>query len=133
VIAVADENRADKAATDLKEFVLNVAKQTLNIKLFPDPQKDQKNMFEYGAMVTNDDGRMVHFVWAPPSIVSYVDNGRKRIDLDAAGKQIGTYHVEAETDGRFVRFVIRKYLGGSGDPAPDVNRFDPAATERSRK
>ena len=127
VIAIADENRADKAATDLKEFVLNVAKQTLNIKLLPDPQKNM-----HGGEPRKD-GRMVHFVWAPPSIVSYVDNGRKRIDLDAADKQIGTYHVEAETDGRFVRFVIRKYRGGSGDPAPDVNRFDPAATERSRK
>ncbi|MBN1506836.1 MAG: hypothetical protein JW955_08320 [Sedimentisphaerales bacterium] len=133
VVTVADEDRADDAAKELKPFVQTMAQQYLSTPLVPDPSKD---LFEYGAGETDTGNRITHFVWAPPSTVSRDEEGKKCISMETAA-QLGTYHIEAETDGRFVRFVIRKYLGGTGDPSPEADRFAPRAaddaTEPSRK
>lgn len=126
VLTIADNNLAAKASPDLKKFVTGIAQEFLNGKLAPDAQKD---MFEFNSRSSANGSALTSFVWAPPSIVSFED-GKKKLDMDAA-KALGTYEIDADTDGRFVSFEIHKYKGGPASPRADVNRFDAPAKELS--
>jgi hypothetical protein len=62
--------------------------------------------------------------WNPPSIVSHDQAGMRLLDT-ARAAQIGTFHINADTNGAFVRFEVLK--SPDGGPAmtrdPYVRRF----------
>ena len=106
IISVADERLADKPKEKgtHKEFIVQVASAILHKGIIPDRAKD---WFEFEPKPSADGGVVTRVQWSPPSVVDIDEAGRRRIDTEAAAK-VGTFQIEAETNGAFVRFDIMK-------------------------
>lgn len=106
VISVADETLADKAKEkiDHRDFILQISSSILHSSIVPDPLKD---WFQFEPKLAPDGSSVTRVQWAPPSIVIKDKMGTRSIDTKSAAK-IGTFHIEAETNGSFVRFDIIK-------------------------
>jgi hypothetical protein len=123
VISIADERLADnpKPPTAHADFIAAMASTFLHKDLVPDPAQD---WFQHEPRPTVDGGAITRVQWHPPSVVTRDQKGVREIDTERAGK-IGTSHIDAETDGAFVRFDIVK--SPDGGPAfirdPYVRRF----------
>jgi len=108
VIAVADERLAKNSRSDHKQLVIETATTILNGTLKPDPNSE--NFHEYVSEVGSDRHKISSVTWGIDSLITMDSTGRRTLNLAKAG-EIGTTHVDAETDGRFVRFEITKCPG----------------------
>lgn len=109
VISIVDKRIAKKKPkADHKNLVLQTAAVILHNDLVPDPAKD---LFQPKPKTTRDGGTMSKLIWSPPSAVDKDKEGRRIINTDVAAK-IGTFEINAETDGGFVRFDIIKAARG---------------------
>lgn len=117
VIAFSNEKLKDSPAVNHKDLVVEVADLLLNSNLKPQVDSKIFHVFEF-----IDKGQKITRVsWSIESVKSVDKHGGKNIDLHKAG-EIGTTSVEAETDGRFVKFAIRKEIDGPGIN-PFASRF----------
>jgi len=123
VISIADERIVKKKPkAGHKDLVLQTAAGVLHKDLVPDPAKD---LFQRKPKATRDGGTISGLIWCPPSAVGKDKKGRKSISTHVTAK-IGTFQIEADTDGRFVRFDIKKAGGGPRLVRdPYVQRFSP--------
>jgi len=133
VISVADERLAGRPDADHQGFVSQVATAVLNAKLVADPNVD---LHRVGPKRTEAGTAITTFLWFPPAAVTTDSKGRKAL-VGAVAENIGADHIDADTDGRLIRFDIRKFSAGSGSSGdPYQERFGPKSvgeTEPSRK
>ena len=125
VIAVADERIAKNSRSDHKQLVIETATTILNGTLKPDPNSE--NFHEHVYEVGPDRHKISSVTWGIDSLIIIDSTGRRTLNLAKAG-EIGTTHVDAETDGRFVRFEITKCPGAvkAAFFDPYVERFSSA-------
>lgn len=118
VITVSDERLANKSTIVHQDLIIKIADLILGEALKPNPDSENFHL-------SSKNSRITHITWAIDSLQTIDSKGRKVLDLVKAGK-VGATHVEAETDGRFVRFEIVKCPGA-------VKRafFDPYTTRFS--
>jgi hypothetical protein len=118
VIAMADERLVSDPRIDHKNLVIEMATLILNGTLKPNPDSEDLHVFE----LVRDNQKISRVSWLIESAAT-LKNGRKVID-DAKSCEIGASHVEAETNGRFVKFDIPKVIKGPRE-CPDcyVKRF----------
>lgn len=116
VIGIADKRIVKKKPkADHKDLVLQTAAVILHKDIVSDPAK---GLFERKPKATRDGSTITGLIWRPPSVVYRDKKGRRNIRMDVAAK-IGTFRIEAETDGGFVRFDIVKAVRGP------VSTYDP--------
>jgi hypothetical protein len=117
VITVVDDRAAIGTWVDQKDMVFKTGGAILKEELKPDP----KSARLFTSEVVRDEHKISKVTWSLESVIRKY-KGQDVVDV-AKACEIGTTSVEAETDGRFVRFEIRKEVGGRG-PDPYVERFD---------
>jgi len=118
VIAVVDEQLLNDPRIDHKDLVIKIATSVLSEALKPDPNSENLHVFEF----VRDNQKISRILWLVESVVT-LKNGQTLIN-DANACKIGTSQVEAETDGKFVKFDIPKVVKGSrATPDPYVERF----------
>jgi hypothetical protein len=123
IMSVADERLADhpKEREAHGNFIRQAASAFLHKNLVPDPTIHWVQL----PPQPTADGRIVTRVqWIPPSLVITEESGLQSTDIVAEAK-IGTFHINAETDGTYVRFDILKSPGGGPRDTRDpyVRRF----------
>lgn len=112
VIAFSNEQLMDTPAENHKNLVVEAANLLLNSNLKPPVSSENLHVFE----IVKDGQTVTRVSWGIESVKVIDKDGKKCIDLHKAG-EIGTTSVEAETDGRFVKFDIRKEVESKGiDP-----------------
>ncbi len=114
VISFADDTGLKKERIDHEQFALDTAKLILKGQMYPDPNSDI-HTFE----IVRGGIKISRIVWLTKSVGTTDRNGKKTADLRRAGEN-GAVGIEAETDGRFVRFEIIKCPG-----AVKAAYFDP--------
>jgi hypothetical protein len=119
VITVVDERAAKGTWVDHKDLVFKIGGTILKEELKPDP----KSARLFTSEVVRDEHKISKVTWILESVIRKY-KGQNVVDVTKAC-EVGTTSVEAETDGRFVRFEIRKeVLPGIADPY--IERFNPA-------
>jgi hypothetical protein len=119
IISVSDERLANTAQANHKDLVIEIGKTVLSKVLEPIPASENFHVFEFAS----NGKKITRVSWAIEP-VKVIKDGKSCIDPYKAG-EIGTTYVEAETDGRFVRFEIIK-SPGAVNPAsydPYIERF----------
>jgi len=106
IIAVADERLAKSPRTDHKSLVIEMAQAILSDSLKPNSDPKFFHVDKIGQQ-----GKISRISWTPEKVGVIDKNGKTCILSDEAWK-IGTAGVEAETDGRFVKFEIFKTTKG---------------------
>ena len=108
VMAVSNETLEKNPSIEHKQLVIKIAENVLNDVLKPNPKSDNfhEKIYESGSSKY----KITNITWSIDSLITIDSSGRKAIDLSKARK-IGTKHINAETDGRFVRFEIIKCPG----------------------
>ena len=108
VIAIADERLVQDARADHENLLIETATSILNEELKPNLQPGDFHISE----IVREGHKITKITWTLESIiVDRKENGTLRISLVKAS-EIGTRHVVAETDGRFIKFEIVKYVFG---------------------
>lgn len=126
VIAVVDERLATDPKVDHKDFVIEVATSILNEALKPDPNSENLHVFE----MVRDGCKISRVSWLIESVIVILKDGQKYTDGVKKSK-IGTSYVEAETDGKFVKFNVVKCVEGKrSHPDPYAERFSPQQEEQ---
>ena len=116
IVAVADERLASYARSDYKDMIIETAKSILNEQLEPDINSDF-HLFKL------DDLKIRRAVWLTKDVSTTDKDGKKCANITKAVKN-GAISVEAETDGRFVKFEIVKCVKGPrAYPEPYKKRF----------
>lgn len=118
VITVVDDRAAKGTWVDQKDIVFKIGGTILKEELKPDP----KSARLFTSEVVCDEHKISKVHWILESVIRKY-KGKDVVDVTKAC-EIGTTSVVGETDGRFVRFEIRKEVGGRG-PDPYIERFDP--------
>jgi hypothetical protein len=126
VIAVSDERLAKTPSREHKDFVVKTAAAFLQNTLLPDPEREPVRVVER----TGYNGtRLTRVSWQLPSVVYRDQQGRKLLSTTKAS-EIGACQVDADTDGRFVRFDIVKFPKGPRSYFdPYEKRFSPEKPE----
>ncbi|MHC4529652.1 MAG: hypothetical protein ACYTEX_25375 [Planctomycetota bacterium] len=125
VIAVCDGGRGNGSEIDQRALVLSTAELILRDELNPDPNSKKV----YSAEKVSQGRKISQFSWQPPSISVMGADGKTATSV-RRGWEIGTRRIEADTDGRFVRFDIVKCVKGAAVFAdPYVERFKPAKSK----
>ena len=106
VIIVSDETRANDANQNMKEFVLTSARELLKDSLAPPTNP----ALLHEAVLSDSPEKMIRVSWLIESVIR-VKNGRKIVDSNLASR-VGCFNVEAETNGKFVRFNVGKIVDG---------------------
>lgn len=115
VITISQEQYAESPVSDHTKFVKDIAQDILEDQLRPNISKE----FFYVSKI-DEEGKITKISWTLEKVGKVDSEGRKRVSLKEAWK-IGTIGVEAETDGRFVKFEIVKCVEGPRS-APDPYR-----------
>ncbi len=121
VITVASEAPTPAVQASHKDLLFDTAAHLLKEGLRPNPRSESLHLTSEdrgGIAITKAD-------WVPESVAAEDPQGRKVLD-GAQAQTLGTWSLKAETDGRYVRFIIHKYVG-SVPPDPYIERF--AATK----
>ncbi len=125
-MTVTDERLAEAGRTDHKEFVEEMARASLQEHLLPDEEVAPILVREKVAGSDVEGSRIVlsRVLWSVPAVVVRHEEhgGPTWISLKVA-REIGVTWVEADTDGRFVRFGIVKFPKGPGRLDPYAERF----------
>jgi len=117
IVTFSNEKLKNSPVVKHKDLVIEVADLLLNSNLKPVVGSESLHIFE----IVNNGQNITRVSW-PIESVKFIDkHGNKCIDLHKAG-EIGTTSVEAETDGRFVKFALIKEIEGAG-VKPFVRRF----------
>jgi hypothetical protein len=106
VIGIAHERMPIDARADHKDLVIETATLILNEALQPDRNSDL-HIFE----IVRDGSKINRLVWLTKGVGTTDKDAKKCANLTNASKN-GAVHVEAETDGRFVKFDIIKCVEG---------------------
>ncbi|MHC4638744.1 MAG: hypothetical protein ACYTBV_14785 [Planctomycetota bacterium] len=118
VITVADDRAAKGTWVDQKDLVFKIGATILKEELKPDPKSERL----FTSEIVHDEHKISSVRWILESVIRK-HNGQEVIDVTKAC-EIGASSIKAETDGRFVRFEIRKeVLRGSVNPY--IERFEP--------
>jgi hypothetical protein len=119
VLSVVDESLRGGANTDHQKFATALAGLVFKEQLNPDHKSDLQVLEN-----VSKETKITRLVWLTKSVGTTDSSGKKCADLSKA-EENGAITVQAETDGRFVRFEVIKYAGG---PAmyldPYVERFN---------
>jgi len=117
VITVSDERLVNESTMAHQDLIIKIADLILSAALKPNPTSENFH-------VSSKNSRITYVTWAIDSLHTIDDKGQKVLDLVRAG-EAGTTHVDAETDGRFVRFEVIKCPGAVGNAYfdPYVERF----------
>jgi hypothetical protein len=128
VIAFCSDNPITTPVDNRKNLVVEVANLFLNNNL--KPQVGSKNLQIFG--VVKEGEPITRFSWIIESVL-VTEGGKKYIDLPKAWK-IGTTSVEAETDGRFVKFdIVKEAKGSAAYFDPYERRFSPSPDESQQQ
>jgi hypothetical protein len=116
-IALASEAPAPDVQASHKDLLFDAAARLLKEELRPSPRSESLHL------TSEDRGgtAITKAAWVPESVAAEDSQGRKVLDA-ARAQTLGTWSLKAETDGRYVRFIIHKYVG-SVPPDPYVERF----------
>jgi hypothetical protein len=123
VITVADDRFVASNKTDYEKMIRDTAMLVLKEQLKPDANSDF-HLFEL------KDTKLSRAVWLTRGVATTDKDGKKCGNLINASKN-GAASVEAETDGRFVRFEIVKCAGAFKRSSfdPYIKRFAPSPDE----
>ena len=117
IVAVADEQLGDKPRTDHRDWALEVAALLLNEALKPEPDLKDVHVSES----VSEGRKLSRISWLVGSVT--VRKGKRRLTNGIEAARVGASSVEAETDGRFVVFIIHKVTQGPTEPDPHTPRF----------
>lgn len=119
IIAVADERLEKNPHADHKNLIIETAQSILSEPLKPNLSSAFFHVDKIGK-----EGKITRISWVLERVAVIDKDGKTCISLSEAGK-IGTTGVEAETDGRFVKFEIIKNPGAVKNAFfdPYVERF----------
>ena len=119
IIAVADERLEKNPHADHRNLIIETARSFLSGPLQPNLNS---TFFHVGKI--DKEGKIARISWSLERVIVIDKDGKKCMSLSEAGK-IGTSGVEAETDGRFVRFEIIKSPGAVKNAYfdPYIERF----------
>jgi hypothetical protein len=121
VIIVGNDRLATQRRSDHAQFVGEVSASLLQEPLRPILSSSRFYATNLGA---GKDGTKISRVsWPIESVLVRDANGKEAMS-HAKAVEVGTVSVEAETDGRFVRFELRKHVDAPG-VRPFVRRFAP--------
>ena len=112
VVAFSNEQLMGTPAGNHKNLVVEAANLLLNSNLKPQVSSENLHVSE----IVKDGQTVTRVSWIIESVLFTDEHGKKCVDM-LKGWEIGATSVEAETDGRFVKFDIRKEVKGKGiDP-----------------
>ncbi|MHC4867421.1 MAG: hypothetical protein ACYTEX_25385 [Planctomycetota bacterium] len=121
VMAIAYEQDANRAATDHRNHVVQIAGIFLNKALKPNPNSENFHVSE----TVQDGHKLSKVVWLIDAVAKTDEKGRACGDPKMS-REIGASVVRAETDGKFVRFeLVKRVKGKRSSPDPYVERFGP--------
>ena len=102
----------------LNRVVSSTAALFLKEELRPDPESKRLYTRKEGSAGTETST----VNWQIDSVMVETAEGRTAYD-GSKGEKLGTWHVTAETNGRYVRFIIHKKIAGPVPPDPYAERF----------
>jgi hypothetical protein len=121
VVVIGHENLLLTDDIDHKSLIFETGTLFLKEELRPEPKSNRVHVYKE----THEKVEITRVTWQIESVLVEDEKGNTLLDLSKAAK-LGTWHVEAETNGKYVRFNIEKETEGPMSPDPYVERFDTA-------
>jgi hypothetical protein len=120
VVVIGHENLLLTDDIDHKSLIFETAYLFLKEELRPEPKSKRLHVYKE----THEKNEITRVTWQIESALIEDEKGNTLLDLSKAAK-VGTWHVEAETNGKYVRFNIEKETEDPVSPDPYVERFRP--------